>query len=63
MAKVTQLPESEDNSDVVKLMKLINSAIYDSGLEVSQVEITGALFLCWQQMAFDSSIDQVEWED
>lgn len=63
MTNVTELPESDDNSSIVKLIKEINHAIYNYSGELSDLEIVGALELSKHQLLFDGALEQVEWKE
>ena len=63
MKDITQLPESDDNLPAVKLTKMVNECIYNSGLCISPMEIVGVLEMCKHQYMFDIALDSVEWEE
>lgn len=63
MPKVTELPESEDNDPVVKLIKSVTHAVYEHEGELSSIEIVGVLESVKHSILFDASLDEVEWEE
>lgn len=63
MSKVTQLPDSEDNNPVVKLIKQLTEDVYDHTGELSVIEIVGALEVVKNQIMFDESFEAIEWDE
>ncbi len=60
---ITQLPDSADNNPVVKLVKQITEDVYQFEGELSVIEIVGVLEVVKNQVMFDESIVQVEWDE
>lgn len=60
---ITQLPDSADNNPVVKLVKQITEDVYQFEGELSVIEIVGVLEVVKNQVMFDESIEQVEWDE
>lgn len=61
MTQITQLPDSDDNLPQVKLSKMINEAIYNSGLELSPIDIVGVLEMCKHEYMFGQSCELEGW--
>jgi len=63
MAEITALPESDDNSPTVKLIKALTHACWEHDGQMSVIEITGCLEVVKHQILFDSAIEEVDWEE
>jgi len=63
MAEITALPESDDNSPTVKLIKALTHACWEHDGQMSVVEITGCLEVVKHQILFDSAIEEADWEE
>ena len=63
MGEITQLPESDDNNPVVKLIKQLTEDVYSYQGDLSIIEIVGALEVVKHQVMFDEALETVEWED
>lgn len=63
MDNVTQLPDSDDNDPVVKLIKQITEDVHNHEGQLSVIEIVGVLEVVKHDIMFDESIEHVEWDE